>query len=50
MQSVLNSSSSLRHTFIIGAPYSGKDFLPNHAIKNIKQQPPSVTVYVIDIN
>jgi tRNA uridine 5-carbamoylmethylation protein Kti12 len=49
MQSVLNFSSPLRHTLIVGAPCSGKDFLASHAIKTLKQQRPSVLVYVIDI-
>jgi hypothetical protein len=48
MQSVLNFSSPLRHTLIVGAPCSGKDFLTSHAIKTLKQQQPFLTVYVID--
>ncbi|MBD2249657.1 hypothetical protein [Nostoc sp. FACHB-888] len=44
MQSVLNFSSSLRHTLIVGAPCSGKDIFASHSIKNIKQQQPSLTV------
>jgi hypothetical protein len=48
MQSVLNFSSPLQHTLIVGASCSGKDFLASHAIKTLKQQQPSLTVYVID--
>lgn len=48
MQSVLKFMLSLQHTFIVGAPCSGKDFLASHAIKTLKQQRPSLTVYVID--
>ncbi|MDF5739088.1 hypothetical protein [Nostoc sp. S13] len=44
MQSVLNFSSPLKHTLIVGAPCSGKDFLASHAIKTLKQQQPSLTV------
>ena len=49
MQAVLNFSSSLQHTLIVGAFCSGKDLLAGYAIKNIKQQRPSLKVYVIDI-
>ncbi|MCC5661806.1 hypothetical protein LC608_33655 [Nostoc sp. XA010] len=34
---------------LVGAPCSGKNVFASHAIKNLKQQRPSVTVYVIDI-
>jgi hypothetical protein len=34
MQSVLNFSSSLRHTLLVGTPYSGKDVLTSHAIRS----------------
>lgn len=44
MQPVLNFSSPLRHTLIVGAPCSGKDVLTSHAIKTLKQQQPSLTV------
>lgn len=49
MQSLFNFSSSLRHSSIIGANCSGKDFLASYAIKTLKQQRPSLTIYVIDI-
>ncbi|MBD2302864.1 hypothetical protein [Nostoc sp. FACHB-190] len=49
MQTVLNFPSLLQHTLIVGAYCSGKDFLASHAIKTIKQQRPSLKVYVIDI-
>lgn len=49
MQTVLNFPSLLQHTFIVGAYCSGKDLLAGYAIKNIKQQRPSLKVYVIDI-
>lgn len=49
MQAVFNFPSLLQHTFIVGAYCSGKDLLAGYAIKNIKQQRPSLTVYVIDI-
>lgn len=49
MQDILNQISQLHHTFIAGSIGTGKDLLASFGVKALKQQQPSLTVYVIDL-